>query len=561
LNKSLGDILLLQGRLNQNDLDRALKVQQELAEPMGDILINLGVISETDRAAALSIQLNLPIANKGDYPSEPLYPGRISTNFLKSSKVVPLWEDAEGMALAMANPLDDYAIKAMAMLSGQTVHPYIGTGKEIEVAIEALYGDGQSSLDRIIADVSQERLTDSEEDVEKLKDLASEAPIVRLVNSLFSRAFDERASDIHIEPLEGKLGIRYRIDGVLREVDSVPKHLAAAVVSRIKIMAHMNIAERRLAQDGRIRLRIQDQDLDLRVSTVPTLYGESVVLRLLEHNAVDLSFDALGFDETTLNKLLTSLSQRHGILLVTGPTGSGKTTTLYTALKHLNSTERKIITVEDPVEYQLDGVTQIQVHSDIGLTFSNILRSIVRHDPDVIMIGEMRDLETAEIAVQSALTGHLVLSTLHTNDAAGAITRLLDMGVQDYLLTSTVSGILGQRLVRSLCSKCRTPYHASSELIDRMGLDRLTNDSDVILYKAAGCDVCGGVGYTGRIGIFEFLDVNETIRNLVLKRVDAGTLYQAAKAQGMISMSEDGIGKALAGRTTLEEVLRVTRQH
>ena len=561
MNKSLGDILLLQGLLNQNDLDRALNVQQELAEFIGDILIKLGVISETDRAAALSIQLNLPIANKGDYPSEPLYPGKVSTSFLKSSKVVPLWEDAEGVALAMSNPLDDYAIKAMAMLSGQTIQPYIGTEKEIDAAIDALYGDGQSSLDRIIADVSQERLTDSEEDVEKLKDLASEAPIVRLVNSLFSRAFDERASDIHIEPLEGKLGVRYRIDGVLREVDSAPKHLAAAIVSRIKIMAHMNIAERRLAQDGRIRLRIRDQDIDLRVSTVPTLYGESVVLRLLEHNAVDLSFDVLGFDETTLNNLLTSLSQRHGILLVTGPTGSGKTTTLYTALKHLNSTERKIITVEDPVEYQLDGVTQIQVHSDIGLTFSNILRSIVRHDPDVIMIGEMRDLETAEIAVQSALTGHLVLSTLHTNDAAGAITRLLDMGVQDYLLTSTVSGILGQRLVRSICRKCRTPYHASSELIDRMGLDRFSHDSDVILYKATGCDACGGVGYTGRIGIFEFLDVNESIRNLVLKRVDAGTLHQAAKAQGMISMSEDGIGKALAGRTTLEEVLRVTRQH
>jgi len=561
LKKSLGDILLLQGLLEQNDLDRALNVQQELEGLIGDILIKLGVISEADRVAALSIQLDLPVAKSHDYPAEPLYANEISTSFLKSSKVVPLREDAEGLALAMVNPLDDYAIKAMSMLSVKTILPYIGMEKEIDAAIDNLYGDGKSSLDRIIADVAKERHVDNEEDIEKLKDLASEAPIVRLVNSLFSRAYEEHASDIHLEPMESQLGVRFRIDGVLREVDSAPKHLAAAIVSRIKIMAHMNIAERRLAQDGRIRLRIRDQDIDLRVSTVPTLYGESVVLRLLEHNAVELSFEALGFDTGTLNRLLASLHRRHGILLVTGPTGSGKTTTLYTALKQLNSSERKIITVEDPVEYQLDGITQIQVHSEIGLSFSNILRSIVRHDPDVIMIGEMRDLETAEIAVQSALTGHLVLSTLHTNDAAGAITRMLDMGIQDYLLTSTVSGVLGQRLVRSLCGQCRQPYHPSTELVASMGLDHLGAGVDATLYRAAGCDACGGIGYSGRIGIFEFLDVTGTIRDLVLQRVDASTLQQAAGAEGMITMAEDGVRKALAGATSLEEVLRVTRQH
>ncbi len=551
----------MQGLLEQNDLERALHVQQELEGLIGEILIKLGVISEADRMAALSIQLDLPVAGPDDYPAEPLYADEISAAFLKSSKVVPLREQADGLALAMVNPLDDYAIRAMSILSGKTILPYLGMEQEIDAAIDNLYGDGRSSLDRIIADVAKERQGDTEEDVEKLKDLASEAPIVRLVNSLFERAYEEHASDIHLEPMETRLGVRFRIDGVLREVDSAPRHLAAAVVSRIKIMAHMNIAERRLAQDGRIRLRIRNRDIDLRVSTVPTLYGESVVLRLLEHNAVDLSFEALGFDNATLNRLLTSLRQRHGILLVTGPTGSGKTTTLYTSLKQLNSSERKIITVEDPVEYQLDGITQIQVHSEIGLGFSNILRSIVRHDPDVIMIGEMRDLETAEIAVQSALTGHLVLSTLHTNDAAGAITRMLDMGIQDYLLTSTVSGVLGQRLVRSLCERCREAYRPSAELIGRMDLERLGDGREPVLYRATGCDACGGIGYSGRIGIFEFLNVSEAIRDLVLKRVDAATLHQAAAAEGMVSMTEDGIRKALTGATSLEEVLRVTRQH
>ena len=561
LSNKLGEILIELGLLEKANLVRALKAQNELGDKLGDILIKLGMIKEEERVKALSTQLDLPMVEKSDFPNEPLYTSKISPNFLKKSKIVPLSEDLESIALAMADPLDQYAVEAMSMLSGKKVKLYIGMEKDIETALDSLYSSGQSNIDNIIADVGEDRLDEGEDDIERLKDLASEAPIVRLVNTLFTRAYEERASDIHIEPSEHKLVVRYRVDGVLREVDSTPKRLAAAIVSRIKIMAHMNIAERRLAQDGRIRLRIRDQDIDMRVSTVPTLAGESVVLRLLEHNAVELDFDQLGFDQGTLDMVLKSLSQRHGIMLVTGPTGSGKTTTLYTALKHLNSRERKIITVEDPVEYQLDGVTQIQVNTEIGLSFANVLRSIVRQDPDIIMIGEMRDIETAEIAVQSALTGHLVLSTLHTNDAAGAITRLLDMGVEDYLLTSTVNGVLGQRLVRTLCKRCRESFQASAELVERMNLSRFSESEDIKLYRAQGCDQCSDTGFAGRVGIYEFLQMSDAIRNLVLKKIDSTGLYHAAREQGMVTMLEDGLRKALAGITTIEEVLRVTRQY
>jgi len=557
----LSEILIEQGVLDNMGLERALKAQRELGSDLSEILIKLGIVSEGDLAAALARQQGVPLVGKADYPSTPLYLSKVSVGFLKASKVVPIREEDDLLVLAMVNPADDYAIKAMAMLTGLSVQPCVGTQSDVEAALEALYGDGRSSLDRIIEDVNQQRPADGEEDLERLKDLASEAPIVRLVNSLFLRAYEERASDIHIEPTDSRLRVRFRIDGIMRETDSAPKRLAAAVVSRIKIMAHLNIAERRLSQDGRIRLKLRHQDIDMRVSTIPTLHGESVVLRLLEQKSVALEFDALGLDQRTRERMLQSLSQRHGIFLVTGPTGSGKTTTLYTALTHLNQPERKIITVEDPVEYQLDGVTQIQVNPDIGLNFATILRSIVRQDPDVIMIGEMRDLETGEIAVQSALTGHMVLSTLHTNDAAGAITRMLDMGIQDYLLTSTVNGVLAQRLVRALCKRCKSVYTPSDELVARLKLDRVSHHGAYQLYRSSGCDYCSGVGYTGRIGIFEFLEVNDQIRDLVLKHADSAGIYRAAREQGMVSMFEDGIIKALAGLTSVEEVLRVTREN
>ncbi len=354
--------------------------------------------------------------------------------------------------------------------------------------------------------------------------------------------------------------MRYRVDGVLQEAEAPPAHLGAAVISRIKIMAKLNIAERRLPQDGRIRLRIQGKQLDVRVSSVPTMHGESVVMRLLNQESVVLSFDSLGFNGDDHRRLTEILALPHGMLLVTGPTGSGKTTTLYTALQRLNTPERKIITVEDPVEYQLEGVNQIQVKSDIGLTFASALRSIVRQDPDVIMVGEMRDLETARICVQSALTGHLVLSTLHTNDAASSVTRLLEMGVEDYLLTSTLNAVIAQRLVRVLCSHCRQPYEAAPELVEELTLRRFTTADPVTLYRHVGCEHCSGTGYQGRTAVLELVVMTDPVRRLVLKHADASQIQAAAVAEGMRSMHEDGLVKVLEGITTVEELVRVTQE-
>jgi general secretion pathway protein E len=397
-------------------------------------------------------------------------------------------------------------------------------------------------------------------DVAHLKDLASEAPVIRLVNLILTKAVEQRASDIHIEPFENRLIVRYRIDGVLHEVESPPRRLSAAVISRVKIMANLDIAERRLPQDGRIKLRIQGKEIDLRVSTVPTMHGESVVMRILDKGGVPLEFASLGFDGVGLERFLKILDEPHGILLVTGPTGSGKTTTLYTALDRLNKSDVKIVTVEDPVEYQMPGINQIQVKPQIDLTFANALRSIVRQDPDIIMVGEIRDVDTLRIAMQSALTGHLVISTVHTNDAPSTVSRLLDMGAEDYLLTSTVNGILAQRLVRTLCPKCREPHKALPEVIDQMSLRRYVPQGDVTLYKPVGCPECAGTGYWGRICIIEVMVMTDNIRSLIMRHSTAGDLRGAAIMEGMETMFENGLRKALAGVTTIEEVLRVTRE-
>ena len=373
----------------------------------------------------------------------------------------------------MADPTDEYTIGAFRMVTGRDIKPVVAIPSELEAAMERLYGAGKSALGQIVGDV-ETRADDVafDADVQQLKDLASEAPVIRMVSLIITNALEMRASDIHIEPFENRLIVRYRVDGVLHEVESPPRRLSAAVISRVKIMANLDIAERRLPQDGRIRLRVQGKEIDLRVSTVPTMHGESVVMRILDKGGVALDFNRLGFEEDTLAAFMKVLLEPHGVLLVTGPTGSGKTTTLYTALDTLNKPDVKILTVEDPVEYQMPGINQIQVKPQIDLTFANALRSIVRQDPDVIMIGEIRDLETAQIAVQSALTGHLVLSTVHTNDAASTVNRLLDMGVEDYLLTSTVIGILAQRLVRTLCEHCKEPYTALPEMVKQLGLAR-----------------------------------------------------------------------------------------
>ena len=556
---SIGKLLIERGKLNAADLDRARRVQQETPERINVILTQLGLVSERDMAEALALYLDLPLVTAADYPTQAILEDQISTKFLKEFRTIPLADTAEGLVLAIADPLDAYAVNAMRLLTGKPVLPRVGVPAEIEAAFERLYGSSKASIENIFEEVTSEEDEGTNEDIERLKDLASEAPVIRMVNLLISKAVEMRASDIHIEPFERKLKVRYRIDGVLREVDAPPSRLRAAVISRVKLMAKLNIAETRLPQDGRIRLVIRGKEIDLRVSTVPSMHGESVVLRVLDKGSVALDFSTLGFEKQVLKSYLDLLDRPHGILLVTGPTGSGKTTTLYTSLLRLNTGERKILTVEDPIEYQLEGINQVQVKPQIGLGFANVLRSFLRQDPDVIMIGEIRDLETAEIAVQAALTGHKVLSTLHTNDAATTITRLLDMGVEDYLLTSTVNGVVAQRLVRTLCGHCREPRPVLPEMVEQLQLGRFTSSDPITLYQATGCEHCNGSGYLGRTGLLEILELSDPIRRLILRRAESHEIKRAAAEAGMRTMYQDGMYKILAGTTTLEEVLRVTR--
>jgi len=559
--KRLGEILIERGKLDAPTLDRALRLQQESGEKLGVLLVTLGVVAQREIAEALALQLDLPMMDVAAYPEFPILEERVSARFLREMRALPVREDDNEVALAMADPTDSYTIGALEMVTGRTVRALVAIPTELESALERLYGFGKSAQSQVIGDVeTRVDELDFNADVQQLKDLASEAPVIRLVSLIITNALDMRASDIHVEPFENRLSVRYRVDGVLHDVESPPKRLAAPVISRIKIMANLDIAERRLPQDGRIRLRVQGKEIDLRVSTVPTMHGESVVMRILDKGGVALDFHKLGFAEDTLAAFIEVLQQPHGILLVTGPTGSGKTTTLYTALDRLNQPDVKILTVEDPVEYQMVGINQIQVKPQIDLTFANALRSIVRQDPDVIMIGEIRDLETAQIAVQSALTGHMVLSTLHTNDAASTVNRLLDMGVDDYLLTSTVVGILAQRLVRKLCPHCKEPYHALPEIVTQLGLAKFAPPGDITLYHAKGCGQCSQTGYMGRFCILEMLPMSDPLRSLIMKHVNSNELKAQAQKDGMVSMYEDGMRKALAGDTTFEEVLRVTRE-
>ena len=560
--KRIGEILIERGRLDPANLERALKLQEgESREKIGVILLRLGMVSGRDLADALADQLDLPLAQASDFPELPLMEERISAKFLRDAQAVPLREDDEELAVAVADPTDSYVLNAMQMAAGKRVRPYIAAPNEIDAALERLYGGGRSTMNTIVDDIaSREEGDDEFGDIAHLKDLASEAPVIRLVNLLLTKALESRASDIHIEPFENRLIVRYRIDGVLHEVESPPRRLSAAVISRVKIMASLDIAERRLPQDGRIKLRIQGKEIDLRVSTVPTMHGESVVMRILDKGGVPLDFASLGFDGQSLERFLHCLDQVHGILLVTGPTGSGKTTTLYTALDRLNKPDVKIVTVEDPVEYQMPGINQIQVKPQIELTFANALRSIVRQDPDIIMVGEIRDVETVRIAMQSALTGHMVLSTVHTNDAPSTVSRLLDMGAEDYLLTSTVNGILAQRLVRTLCPKCRQPHKALPEVVEQMNLRRYVPEGEIVVYRPVGCADCAGTGYWGRVCIIEMLTMSDNLRSLIMRHATAGDLRAAAIMEGMETMFENGVRKSLAGITTIEEVLRVTRE-
>ncbi|MDY0073243.1 MAG: ATPase, T2SS/T4P/T4SS family [Thauera sp.] len=554
----LGELLVREQKLSHRDLEHALAAQQEMGDLLGRVLVRLGLLSESDLVAVLARQLGVERVDSADFPAEALEVSGLQADYLLSHGVLPLQLiGGQTLVVVVGVPQDAFLLKALRLASGLQIEARIGVESEINAALERLYLQAAEEEEE-----SAESFFSGDGDnefIEHLKDLASEAPVIRLVNQIIGRVIDLRASDIHIEPFEDGLHIRYRIDGVLQAEEMVSGTLTAAVSSRLKLLAHLNIAERRLPQDGRIKTRVKGHELDLRVSTLPTVHGESIVMRVLDRASIRLSLEEMGFADDNLARFRELLERPHGILLVTGPTGSGKTTTLYAALAKLNASEAKIITVEDPVEYQLAGVNQVQVLSQIGLSFAHALRSILRQDPDIIMIGEMRDTETAQIAVQSALTGHLVLSTLHTNTAAGAIIRLEDMGVERYLITSTVNGVLSQRLLRTLCSHCKQESALSEELLARSGLQRFLRPGQRTIHSAVGCVQCKHTGYRGRTSIHELFVMDEAAHQAILGGADANTLHNVARSQGMLTLYEDGLRKVVSGQTSLDELLRVTQ--
>ena len=550
----IGEMLVDAGKLAPRDLEHALAAQAEMQDLLGRILVRLGLLAESDLAQVLARQLGVPLVTADAFPEDLLPVNGLSPEYLRMHRLLPLALEAGTLRLAMASPQDAFLVKAVHLASGLEVLPALGLESEIETALERYF---EAPEDDEEAGGSPPEAGDSEF-VEHLRDLATEAPVIRLVNQIVGRVVDMRASDIHLEPFEDALQVRYRIDGVLQNDAPVAIGMAAAVTSRIKLMAHLNIAERRLPQDGRIKTRVKGREIDLRVSTLPTVHGESVVIRVLDRASVRIELEKMGFAGDILTSFRELLARPHGILLVTGPTGSGKTTTLYASLTKLDSAALKIVTVEDPVEYQLGGINQVQVQSQIGLDFAQSLRSILRQDPDVIMIGEMRDGETAQIAVQSALTGHLVLSTLHTNTAASAVVRLVDMGIERYLITSTLNGVLSQRLVRRLCPDCREPVDLDAGQASAAGLARYL-DGGGRIYRAAGCPACKHTGYLGRTSIHELLPIDDAMVHAILEGEDATALHALARRRGMRTLFEDGLRKVAEGITSLEEVARVTQ--
>jgi general secretion pathway protein E len=554
----LGEILVEEGLATVDVVAQALTRAEKTGERVGEALVAMGAVSSEDVLRALALQQNLAYLSRDELPSPLPILKNLSPKYLRQYAVCPVSVEGNVLTVALADPLNPLIVDDLRQSTGLEVKLVVSPAEAIGEAIDRTYEGAATPLQRIVEGMEDDRATDGgDEDVNHLRDMAFEAPVVRLVNLLVENAIDSRASDIHIEPFEDTLRIRYRVDGILFEQEAPPRRLQAAVTSRIKIMAEMNIAERRLPQDGRIRVTLRGRRVDIRVSTMPTVHGESIVMRLLDRSSVFLPLEQLGFGDKTARRFERLITLPHGILLVTGPTGSGKTTTLYGALDKINSPDRKILTVEDPVEYQLKGVNQIPVKSKIGLTFATGLRHIVRQDPDVILVGEIRDLETAEIAIQAALTGHLVFSTLHTNDAPGAITRLQDMGVESFLLSSVLEGVLAQRLVRRICQACREPIKPAPADLQLLGVDP---DTSATLYRGRGCEECRGTGYRGRSGIYELFEITEEVRSLTLRRVSTREIRRHAIENGMVTLRLDGWAKAQEGMTTVDEVLRVTQE-
>jgi general secretion pathway protein E len=542
----LGEILIQKHLITGEDLDRALELQRERGDKLGKILVDLGFVAARDVLIALSEQLQVPLLAIEGPPAVSPETETLSPKFLRQFRCLPMALHDHTVTLAMADPLDFETRSTVAACTGLVVLPGLAGEQEILDAIDRYYGQTEKNETEMAAPLGE-----TNEDLEQLRDMASEAPVIRLVNAMVAQAVEKRASDIHIEPFEKEFRVRYRIDGVLVSQDPPPRELKAAIISRVKLMARLNIAERRLPQDGRIKVKTLGREVDLRVSTLPTLYGESVVMRLLDRSAGDFyDLERLGFDQHMLSRMEHYTSLPHGIFLVTGPTGSGKSTTLYSALKRINQTDKKIITIEDPVEYQMDGINQIHVNTQIGLTFAQGLRHIVRQDPDVIMVGEIRDRETADIAIRSALTGHFVYSTLHTNDAPSAIARLTDMGVENYLITSSLVAVLAQRLVRVICAECKVSAGTA-----------VTPEGETIaVFRGAGCESCFNTGYRGRLGIFELMELNEELRASIMRNEDSGKITEIARRHGMQNLREDGWNKVRRGMTSADEVMRVTQE-
>jgi type II secretion system protein E len=555
----LGALLLEEGLVTPEQIELALAEQRRgsSGKRLGEILVSLRYLSEPNLLRVLSQQLDSPIVDLQQEPPDPAVLEIVPSEFALRHRLIPLRRNDETLVVAMADPLDIHAIDDLRLLTGLDIAPMLALPGEIRRLCEQFY------MSKMLQDVQEaERAAEDEDslDVADLQKMAREELVIQMVNLIINQAIQDRASDIHIEPFDKELRVRYRVDGVLHEVNAPPKRFHAAVVSRIKILSDLNIAERRLPQDGRMRIRSSGRQIDLRISTVPTVYGESVVMRILDKQTAMLGLTELGMERTMFSRFRRLIQEPHGIILVTGPTGSGKTTTLYAALNEIYSIEKKILTIEDPVEYQMNGINQIQVQPQIGLTFADGLRHIVRQDPDIIMVGEIRDAETVEIAVHAALTGHLVFSTLHTNDAAGAVSRLLDMGAEPYLIASSLIGTVAQRLVRLNCPRCRQPYEEKPEALREVGIapDTVTKRP---LMRGKGCPECRGVGFRGRSGIYEMLTVDETVRRLIIERAPATAIKQySQKNQGMVTMLQDGRAKAIQGDTTIQEVLRVCQR-
>ena len=546
---SLEEMFRAAALLPDESLQRALLIERETGERLDAVVTRLGLLSEDRLAAEMARHAGLPRVDADAFPALPVEGAALSLAFLRDMRALPIAVDEARVRVAVANPFEPFAAQAFGFMFRRAVERVVARSSDIDAAIERLYAASAVADDAVDAAID-------DDDLERLKDLVSDAPVIRAVNRLIARASDERASDIHVEPDDEGLAIRFRIDGMLREAGRLPVAMRAPLVSRIKVMAGLNIAERRLPQDGRLRLAVRGHEVDLRVATAPSIHGESVVMRILDRSKLALDFQTLGFDPMLTARMREAIAKPHGIVLVTGPTGSGKTTTLYAALSELNRPTAKLLTIEDPIEYRLPGVVQTQVNPAIGFTFGSALRSFLRQDPDVMMVGEIRDTETAQIAVQAALTGHMILSTLHTNTAAGAVARLLDMGVEPFLLGSVLTGVLAQRLVRRLCPACRESHEVGADapaslasILAAQGITRV--------YRAVGCGVCGGSGYAGRVAVLEFLRVDDSVARLVLHRADTPAIVAAAEAGGMRSLAADGVAKTAAGLTTLEEVLRV----